>query len=416
MNRQNLLALVWMLMLAWLPVSAQEYRNPVVPGFHPDPSVCRAGDTFYLVNSSFQYFPGVPIFQSKDMVHWQQIGNVLDRESQIPLKGASSWLGIYAPTIRYHEGTYYMITTNVGNGGNFMVTATDPRGPWSEPVWLKQQGIDPSLYFENGKCYMVSNPGDAIWLCEINPKTGEQLTESKQLWQGDGGRYPEGPHIYKKDGYYYLLISEGGTELPGVPLEKHLEADAEDAPTTGAFEWVQLQNPIPGNYLRNDAMAVDEKFFVRLYPHGTLTENQQPTFVGRRQESASFTLETEVSTKGDVEAGLSVYQINDGHLDFFVSQKQVALRCKLKSIDYVVKSVPRLRKGSVKLRIRSNGEMYFFDYSLDGKKFHELASMNCSLMSTEVAGGFTGVVLGMFAEGKEKSGNADFGYFHYDEK
>lgn len=204
--------------------------------------------------------------------------------------------------------------------------------------------------------------------------------------------------------------------LPSVLLEKHLEADAEDAPATGAFEWVQLQNPIPGNYLRNDTMAVEEKYFVRLYPHGTLTENQQPTFVGRRQESASFSLETDVVTKGEVEAGLSVYQINDGHLDFFVSQKQVALRCKLKSIDYVVKSVPRLCKGSVKLRIRSNGEMYFFDYSLDGKQFHELASMNCSLMSTEVAGGFTGVVLGMFAEGKEKSGYADFGYFYYDEK
>ena len=204
--------------------------------------------------------------------------------------------------------------------------------------------------------------------------------------------------------------------LPSVLLEKHLEANAEDAPATGAFEWVQLQNPIPDNYLRNDTMAVEEKYFVRLYPHGTLTENQQPTFVGRRQESASFSLETDVVTKGEVEAGLSVYQINDGHLDFFVSQKQVALRCKLKSIDYVVKSVPRLRKGSVKLRIRSNGEMYYFDYSLDGKRFHELASMNCSLMSTEVAGGFTGVVLGMFAEGKEKSGYADFGYFYYDEK
>lgn len=213
MRKQKLFVLLWMLVLTCLPVSAEEYRNPVIPGYHPDPSVCRVGDTFYLVNSSFQYFPGVPIFQSKDLVHWQQIGNVLDRESQLPLKGASSWLGIYAPTIRYHEGTYYMITTNVGNGGNFMVTAKDPRGPWSEPVWLKQQGIDPSLYFENGKCYMVSNPGDAIWLCEINPKTGEQLTESRKLWQGDGGRYPEGPHIYKKDGYYYLLISEGGTEL-----------------------------------------------------------------------------------------------------------------------------------------------------------------------------------------------------------
>ena len=520
MNRQYLFALLCALMLAWMPVSAQEYRNPVIPGYHPDPSVCRVGDTFYLVNSSFQYYPGVPIFQSKDMVYWQQIGNVLDRESQLPLKGANSWLGIYAPTIRYHEGVYYMITTNVGNGGNFMVTATDPCGPWSEPVWLKQQGIDPSLYFENGKCYMVSNPGDAIWLCEINPKTGEQLSASKKLWQGDGGRYPEGPHIYKKDGYYYLLISEGGTELahhltiarsrnidgpyesnpknpiltncsrlgqslqiqgtghgdlvqapdgswwmvflayrnyggsyhhlgretclapvewkegewpvvngglpidtlvkantlPSVPLEKHLEADAVDAPTTGAFEWLQLQNPIPGNYRRNDTMAVEEKYFVRLFPHGSLTENQQPSFAGRRQESACFTLETDVCTKGNVEAGLSVYQIHDGHLDLFVSQKQVALRCKLKSIDYVVKSVPRLRKGSVKLRIRSNGEMYFFDYSLDGKKFHELASMNCSLMSTEVAGGFTGVTLGMFAEGKPRSGYADFTYFHYEEK
>lgn len=128
-----------------------------------------------------------------------------------------------------------------------------------------------------------------------------------------------------------------------------------------------------------------------------------------------MTLETEVETKGNVEAGLSVYQINDGHLDFFVSSKQVALRCKLKSIDYVVKSVPRLRKGAVKLRIRSNGEMYFFDYSLDGKSFHELAAVNCSLMSTEVAGGFTGVTLGMFAEGKPKSGSADFTYFHYNE-
>ena len=163
-------------------------------------------------------------------------------------------------------------------------------------------------------------------------------------------------------------------------------------------------------------MAVGKKYLMRLYPHGSLTENQLPTFAGRLQECASFTLETEVVTKGNVEAGLSVYRVSDGHFDFFVSKKQVALRCKLKSIDYVVKSVPRLRKGSVKLRIRSNGEMYFFDYSLDGKKFHELASMNCSLMSTEVAGGFTGVTLGMFAEGKPRSGYADFTYFHYEEK
>lgn len=180
-------------------------------------------------------------------------------------------------------------------------------------------------------------------------------------------------------------------------------------------KWVHLQNSIPDNYLCNDTMAVGKKYLMRLYPHGSLTENQLPTFAGRLQECASFTLETEVVTKGNVEAGLSVYRFSDGHFDFFVSKKQVALRCKLKSIDYVVKSVPRLRKGAVKLRIRSNGEMYFFDYSLDGKSFHELAAVNCSLMSTEVAGGFTGVTLGMFAEGKPKSGSADFNYFHYNE-
>ena len=172
---------------------AGAYLNPVIPGFNPDPSICRVGNDYYVVNSTFQYFPGVPIYHSTDLVNWEQIGNVLTRESQLPLNQASSWLGIYATTIRYHEGTFYMITTNVGNG--------------------KQQGIDPSLYWEDGHCYMVSNPGDKIWLCEIDDKTGEQLTESVALWCGDGGRFPEAPHIYKKDGYYYLLISEGGTEL-----------------------------------------------------------------------------------------------------------------------------------------------------------------------------------------------------------
>ena len=177
--------------------------HPLIPGYHPDPSICRVGNEYYIVNSSFQYFPGVPVFKSSDMTHWEQIGNVLNRNSQLPLKGASSWLGIYAPTLRYHDGTFYMITTNVGNGGNFMVTASKPEGPWSEPIWLQQQGIDPSLYFENGKCYMVSNPDNTITLCEIDPTTGKQLTESRGIWRGTGGRYPEGPHIYKKGDYYY---------------------------------------------------------------------------------------------------------------------------------------------------------------------------------------------------------------------
>lgn len=187
-------------------------HNPVIPGYHPDPSICRVGEDYYIVNSSFQYFPGVPVYHSKDLVNWELIGNTLDRESQVPLETANSWGGIFATTIRHHEGLYYMITTNVTKGGNFFVTAKDPAGPWSEPVYLKQGGIDPSFLFEDGKCYMVSNP-DGIQLCEVDPVTGKQLTDSKLIWRGTGGRYPEGPHVYKKDGWYYLLISEGGTEM-----------------------------------------------------------------------------------------------------------------------------------------------------------------------------------------------------------
>ena len=212
MVRQFMLCFVLLAGLVCLAQNSQGYQNPVIPGFHPDPSICRVGDDYYLVTSSFQYFPGVPLFHSRDLAHWEQIGHCLTRQSQLPLHDANSTEGIYAPTIRYHEGTFYMTTTNVSDKGNFIVYATNPYGEWSEPVWLEQGGIDPSLYFEDGKCYLVSNPSDGIYLCEINPKTGEQLTESRCIWNGTGGRYPEGPHIYKKDGWYYLLISEGGTE------------------------------------------------------------------------------------------------------------------------------------------------------------------------------------------------------------
>ena len=177
------------------------FKNPVIPGFHPDPSVCRVGDDFYLVNSSFQYFPGVPVFHSKDLIHWKQIGNCLTRDSQVDLYRPNPSTGIYAPTIRYHEGVFYMVTTNISMlskphrqdetvKSNFIVYTTDPAGEWSDPVWLDQGGIDPSLYFEDGKCYLVSNPNNQIILCEINPRTGEQLTPGKIIWEGTGGRYP----------------------------------------------------------------------------------------------------------------------------------------------------------------------------------------------------------------------------------
>jgi len=129
--------------------------NPILTGFYPDPSICRVGEDYYLVTSSFAYYPGVPIFHSRDLVNWKQLGHVLDRPSQLNLDGAGISGGIFAPTIRYRKDTFYMITTNVSNGGNFIVTAENPAGPWSEPYWLEDSpGIDPSLFFnEDGRAY-----------------------------------------------------------------------------------------------------------------------------------------------------------------------------------------------------------------------------------------------------------------------
>ena len=189
------------------------FKNPVLPGFHADPSVCRAGNDFYLVNSTFQYFPGVPVFHSKDLVNWEQVGNCLTRPSQVDLKGTDGNSGIYAPTIRYNNGRFYMVTTVFPSRRHFYVWTDNPAGEWSEPVVIDFAigSCDPTLYFEDDKCYFLWKEGD-IKICEIDVKTGKQLGEIHHLGVGLGGRYPEGPHIYKQDGYYYLLLAEGGTE------------------------------------------------------------------------------------------------------------------------------------------------------------------------------------------------------------
>ena len=134
-----------------------KYVNPILRGFYPDPSICRVGGDYYLVTSSFEYFPGVPIFHSRDLVNWRQIGHVLTRASQLPLHGARCSFGIWAPTLRYHDGLFHMVSTNTTLGGNFVVTAADPGGPWSEPVLLDQEGIDPDLLFDDGKVYLTTS-------------------------------------------------------------------------------------------------------------------------------------------------------------------------------------------------------------------------------------------------------------------
>ena len=200
--------------------------NPIMPGFYPDPSICAVGEDYYLCNSTFAYFPGLSVMHSKDLVHWEQIGNVLDRHSQLPLEGADHSQGLFAPTIRYYNGVFYVICTNVTHGGNFIVTATSPEGPWSEPHYLKEaDGIDPSLFFDDdGKCYYIGtheNPdggakynGDwYIYIAEVDLENWCLKGEKKDVWNGalKGCIWPEGPHIYKENGYYYIMHAESGT-------------------------------------------------------------------------------------------------------------------------------------------------------------------------------------------------------------
>jgi xylan 1,4-beta-xylosidase len=205
------------------------YNNPILKGFYPDPSICRVGVDYYMVNSSFEYFPGVPIFHSKDLVNWQQIGHVLNRPSQLNLDSVRASGGIFAPTIRFHNGTFYMITTLVGmkEGGNFFLTAKNPAGPWSDPQWLPKEaiGIDPSLFFdEDGKVYYTGNKKPVeqaqvtryrqIYLQEVDLKNRSFVSE-KFIILEEGALHnaenTEAPHLYKKDDYYYLMVAEGGT-------------------------------------------------------------------------------------------------------------------------------------------------------------------------------------------------------------
>lgn len=208
---------------------SSQYRNPIVAGFFPDPSITRKGDDYYMVHSSFAYAPGVPVLHSTDLVNWQIIGHALTRESQLDVSGLQVSRGIFAPTIRYHDGLFYMITTSVDKGGNFFVTAQDPAGPWSDPYWLPEiGGIDPDLFFDdNGKVYIAHNDAPegpplyeghrAIWLWEYDLAAKQVVKNSGRVIVNGGvdlSKQPiwiEAPHIYKINDWYYLLCAEGGT-------------------------------------------------------------------------------------------------------------------------------------------------------------------------------------------------------------
>ena len=258
------------------------YINPIISGAHPDPSICRVGDDFYIVNSSFEYFPGLPIHHSKDLVNWELIGHGLHREDQcngeMNLVDVQSDGGIHAPTIRYHKGKFYIITTNVYNSGdgkpglmrNFIITAENPSGPWSDPHIIEgAPGIDPDIFFDsNGKVYFIGthNPGDMnsngigeIWVQELDIKNWMLKGKRKTVWDGVFGCCTEGPHIYKEHGLYYLLVAEGGTG------KNHAVMMAASENIFGPYE----ENP------RNPVLTtrhVTEDYFVNSTGHADMIE------------------------------------------------------------------------------------------------------------------------------------------------
>jgi beta-xylosidase len=248
-------------------MATQSTINPIIPGFAPDPSLVLVNNQYYLINSTFHLFPGLPTYTSSDLIHWHQIGNAINRPSQLPLSKSSTLIhpleeddhlyatgGLYAPTIRHYNGVFYIVCTNVVNypreerreseTQNFIISTADIHASeWSDPVYFDFNGIDPSLFFDpsSGKAYLVGSrspgPSTKIACFQIDVETGEKLSEEKELWHGTGGIYPEGPHIYLHNSYYYLIIAEGGTH------EGHAVTMARSKSLSGPWE-ASPKNPI----------------------------------------------------------------------------------------------------------------------------------------------------------------------------
>lgn len=478
------------------------YKNPILKGFYPDPSVCRAGDKYYMVCSTFQYMPGVPVFESDDLVNWVQVGNALTRPSQVELHSVPSSGGVFAPTIRYHNGRFYMVTTNDTLHRNFYVYTDDITGEWSEPHYVDQGGIDPSLLFDGDKVYFLSNGEDdfgswGITQCEIDIETGKKLTPSKTIWHGSGGRYLESPHMYKIGDYYYLTAAEGGTEyghmityarsdspwgefvgyknnpvltnrnrggfaIQGVghgelieskngewffihlayrqigQFEMYHHLGREVYMTPAYFDengWIYCKNnsstefeyeivgdfeqrKLPVYNMKNidrrlellflrenkseNYLLSDDKYILHA-TKTTIDEPLSPTFVGIRQRDMCGKLTCNLSTDG-CESGISVYMDERHHYDIAVRKPandgyEAVVKLNIGDIKHE-QATFSLPDNSVQIGISFDSHGYSF--SANGEY---LARASTRYLSSEVAGGFTGVILAMYAQG---NGSAEF--------
>ncbi len=487
-----------------------KYHNPIIRGFYPDPSVCEANGRYYMVCSSFHFYPGVPLFESEDLVNWKQIGHCLTRRSQVMLDRIGSSGGVFAPCIRYYKGRFYMVTTNTSTEQNFYIWTDDIYGEWSDPVIVEQDGIDPSLYFEDDRCYFMSNGTDAegvggIVQCEIEIASGKKLSDSRTIWKGTGGRYLEGPHLYRFGEYYYLLAAEGGTEFGHMvtyargkhifgPFESyknnpvltnrnlggyliqgvghgdivkaqdgsywlihlgfrqiskwspfhHLGREVYISPvrfdkegwfeagthgttteivelfhvksrqkrrnnesfsnTVQSLDWCYLRHPVMENY----TMTKDELLLT-----GTsisLNDIDTPTFIGLRQKDFCLYLTCSIEIDGG-EAGISFFMDENHHYDFAIRNEDdgfhaITRLCigNLKTIteDHYLGKAPEM-----KAVIDSDSQQYRFFIQSEDKKI-PMGTGLTRYLSSEVATGFTGVIIGLYAVGAQSGNHAKF--------
>lgn len=487
------------------------YTNPIIPGFFPDPSICKNGDDYYLVTSTFEYYPAVPLFHSKDLINWRFVRYILDRPDQIDLQTVPSSSGIFACSIRYHEGMYYMVTTNVNGCGHFYVTAKDPSEPWSKPIFVDGPGFDPDLFFDDdGKVYFIREDISSygIHLFQIDISNGKLLSPDKLLWEGAEDPLCEAPHLYKINGWYYLLTAEGGTyrghmvtmarsrsilgpyeSCPNNPIltHRHLvlnklqslgHSDLVLGPNgswflvflgtrpIGKFHhlgretflapvqftddgWLKVNNGTPidtvmdlpyeyesqendtcvieyfksntlsnwFNYRRNpkqDAYSIDQKLHaLKIRNLQTKEDIDHFSFVGVRQRDFSIVCETivELDHQAGAFAGLMCIMNENHYYSFgpcFVDGKMI-LRVKKMVGDMIVQYDTFLTDNSkVSLKMVVSPKKI---------EFHTQDTMlGCGdiyLLSSEVAGGFTGLYLGMFNASASPQSNATFYFFSY---
>jgi xylan 1,4-beta-xylosidase len=458
------------------------FANPVIAGFYPDPSVCRVGDDYYLACSSFEYFPGVPVFHSRDLVHWEQIGN--GRQWPLPAATPSSG-GVYAPTLRHHDGLFWLITADA-SGAVVLVTAANAAGPWSEPRTIAGvNGVDPDIAWDDeGRCWCTYAGIEQV---RIDPGTGQALGEPRRIWSGTpGARYPEAPHLYRIGDFWYLLIAEGGTERGHcVSVARSLSPDGPFQATDGSW-WMVLLGvrprggtpgwhtlgretylvpvtwtdgwPFPGEV--ELAMAAppwpprpaatpptrDDFDSAELHPHwvsvrsrsaadcstaetpgwltlharGASLDDPDVTFAGRRQQYPSWRARA-AADAGAGRGGLAVRLDERHHYEVEMADGQASVLARIGPLRQTLASRPAPARSAV-LRIEANASPPGLDHPLkepdalrlgveepDGT-FSVLAELDGRYLSTEVAGGFTGRVIGLYAA----TGTMRFDWFDYE--